>query len=324
MGGRLHILAIPCDNPLAVQIHNLTEPNIMVPPHIRVASDLVTPSDATTRGFVDQARSKVRRAAEYVEKARQLRAQLDQNQDFATLAEVSWLRNALLASIGLSDKAVTHLTGEQQLEILAASWADLQEVANGPLAEEIVFRFLLTSGDSLGGSMRNATGAVGKHIFAQAIVEALENSGMEMTITRPQGAARPSRIAWGHRLLVFDRKPKLVNKNIDVILLDTSDHGGDTKTLLEQKAAYVACGEVKGGIDPAGADEHWKTAHAALERIRGSFGLQRPALFFVGAAIATSMAQEILSQLRDNRLTYAANLTKSEQVQDLANWIISL
>lgn len=296
----------------------------MIPPHIRVSADLVTLSETTTRGFVDQARAKVRRAAEYVEKARLLRAELDQNQDFAALAEVSWLRNALLASIGLSDKAVTHLTAEQQVAILTASLADLKEVANGPLAEELVFRFLLTSGDSLGGTMRNATGALGKNVFAQAIVEALKNHDMEMTIASLQGARRPRSIAWGCRLLVFDRKPRIVDKNIDVILLDTSDHSGDTKTLLEQKGAYVACGEVKGGIDPAGADEHWKTAHAALERIRGSFGLQRPALFFVGAAIATSMAQEILSQLRDNRLTYAANLTKGEQVQDLANWIISL
>ena len=30
-------------------------------------------------------------------------------------------------------------------------------------------------------------------------------------------------------------------------------------------------GELKGGIDPAGADEHWKTGNSALVRIRKAF-----------------------------------------------------
>jgi type II restriction enzyme len=123
--------------------------------------------------------------------------------------------------------------------------------------------------------------------------------------------------------MVFDRKPKLVGKNIDVVVLQTGS-GKSVQELLEDKNAYVACGEVKGGIDPAGADEHWKTAHSALERIRTTFGLQTPALFFAGAAIETSMAHEIVAQIRSNRLTYAANLTKPQQVGDLANWLVSL
>jgi len=30
-------------------------------------------------------------------------------------------------------------------------------------------------------------------------------------------------------------------------------------------------GELKGGIDPAGADEHWKTANKALDKMRKPF-----------------------------------------------------
>jgi hypothetical protein len=41
------------------------------------------------------------------------------------------------------------------------------------------------------------------------------------------------------------------------------------------------------GIDPAGADEHWKTANFALERIRKSFAKKKkPQTFFIGASIA--------------------------------------
>ena len=41
--------------------------------------------------------------------------------------------------------------------------------------------------------------------------------------------------------------------------------GSSPETLhVENPKHYLACGELKGGIDPAGADEHWKTAGKAL------------------------------------------------------------
>ena len=58
---------------------------------------------------------------------------------------------------------------------------------------------------------------------------------------------------------------------------------------------FIAFGELKGGIDPAGADEHWKTAQTALARIRSAFNAKNlsPNLFFVGAVIVDSMANDI-------------------------------
>ena len=98
-------------------------------------------------------------------------------------------------------------------------------------------------------------------------------------------------------------------------------------TPLEMPENYLACGELKGGVDPAGADEHWKTAQSAFDRIRDRFAqknLKAPALFFVGAAIETTMAGQIFARLQDGRLTHAANLTVPQQVADLANWLVSL
>lgn len=40
------------------------------------------------------------------------------------------------------------------------------------------------------------------------------------------------------------------------------------KGLIEE---FLALGELKGGIDPAGADEHWKTARTAIMRISDAF-----------------------------------------------------
>ena len=56
-----------------------------------------------------------------------------------------------------------------------------------------------------------------------------------------------------------------------------------TKDIYKCAASYMALGELKGGIDPAGADEHWKTARTALSRIHEAFarnlvGLRNAAL----------------------------------------------
>lgn len=91
-------------------------------------------------------------------------------------------------------------------------------------------------------------------------------------------------------------------------------------------ALYVALGELKGGIDPAGADEHWKTASTSLSRIRDVFtsrGLS-PKLFFVGAAIENSMSEEIWNQLENSTLGNAANLTDANQVASLCRWLCNL
>ena len=88
----------------------------------------------------------------------------------------------------------------------------------------------------------------------------------------------------------------------------------------------MAVGELKGGIDPAGADEHWKTARTALERIREAFQQTgaAPATFFIGAAIERKMAEEIWRQLEAGVLDNAANLTNDTQVASLSRWLCTL
>jgi hypothetical protein len=83
---------------------------------------------------------------------------------------------------------------------------------------------------------------------------------------------------------------------------------------------------VKGGIDPAGADERWKTARTALTRIHEAFDKHRlrPGLFFIGAAIESKMAGEIWEMLRGGLLLNAANLTDDEQISSLTRWLCSL
>ena len=122
----------------------------------------------------------------------------------------------------------------------------------------------------------------------------------------------------------------MVQKNVDLSLFAVApDEIGivkNKKSSVNNPKKYLALGELKGGIDPAGADEHWKTANSAIDRIRKGFAKQRlsPKTFFVGAAIEKSMANEIYRQLQDGILSNAANLTNESQTVSLCKWLINL
>ena len=125
--------------------------------------------------------------------------------------------------------------------------------------------------------------------------------------------------------LFFNLRVPTVRNSIDLCLLDCSPDEDQTAA-IENPARYLSLGELKGGIDPAGADEHWKTAGSALARIRDAFRKQvlNPPIFYVGAAIAEKMASEIWEHLQDGRLTNAANLTCDDQVASLCSWLCEL
>src|SRR2546430_13027557 len=88
------------------------------------------------------------------------------------------------------------------------------------------------------------------------------------------------------RTVITNLTVPFLKNNVDLCLFNCRH--GELQANLGSPVSYIALGELKGGIDPAGADEHWKTARTALARIQAVFtqsGL-RPHTFFVGAAIA--------------------------------------
>src|SRR5690606_10048928 len=116
------------------------------------------------------------------------------------------------------------------------------------------------------------------------------------------------------RTLVFNKGVKFIRKNIDICLVSSlPDQCADA---MESAANYVALGELKGGIDPAGADEHWKTARSALDRITEGFSKEGQEIktFFIGAAIERAMATEIWDWLQSGKLHNAGNLTDKDHV----------
>jgi type II restriction enzyme len=128
-----------------------------------------------------------------------------------------------------------------------------------------------------------------------------------------------------NRTLICNRTVPLLKNNVDLCLLNCSPNDLSPAT-YKSPTLYIALGELKGGIDPAGADEHWKTARTALSRIQKAFsslGL-KPHTFFIGAAIEKKMATEIWNLLEEGTLKNAANLTDDNQIASVSRWLCSL
>jgi type II restriction enzyme len=257
------------------------------------------------------------------------------------LLNIESIRPALLTASGLSDKAIGHLLPQDKIEAIQGLISKYLEPAGPAFIEELVFRFLLTRGDTLGGSMRNAGGVMAERKLTRATIANLslvkipyqwlhsdskewldckdEDADIELYLTG---------LSWSNkrrvRTMIYNRVLPFVNKNVDLCILNCRPQ--DLSVALKNPSLYIALGELKGGIDPAGADEHWKTARTSLTRIRKAFfdkGVN-PHIFFVGAAIENSMAYEIWHQLEDGTLSNAANLTDADQVVSLCGWLCSL
>ena len=290
--------------------------------YVKSSKDLVTPVDVTQYGFLRQALRKTKEANPYVDRAKYLLERLQSVKKPQDLVNIKEIRNDLVAAAGFSDKATNYFSLSELESALLKVLQDIESKAGSNWQTEIVYRFLLTRGDTLGGVMRNILGAEARDKFRDAILAALRESGVQPRVGYSE-KGKVQQISWPGRILLFDKQSKLIGKNIDVILLRQDNERLPVRLLLGDEANYIACGEVKGGIDPAGADEHWKTAYGALARIREKFRKNQPQLFFIDAAIENSMALEIFSQLQSGMLNHTANLNISKQLSDLASWLVS-
>ena len=197
--------------------------------------------------------------------------------------------------------------------------------------------------------MRNVGGALAQRKLTRAILSTLTIAGQRyhwqhsrtkkwigMTNDDAEIELSLRGLSWesdlGRRTLIYNLNIPLVKSNVDICLFDLAPEALPANKSHNIKPVQlepytIALGELKGGIDPAGADEHWKTAQAALNRIRQSFadaGHLLPLTFFVGAAIERRMATEIWKQLESQTLSNAANLNEENQVASISRWLCSL
>lgn len=310
--------------------------------HLTSAKDLVTQQAAYRAGFVSIALEKNRRATPFVDEARKLMALAKKAKSAVHLPDMPEIRKALLTAAGISDKAGNFLHPADEDEAIAGLVANYLEPAGAAFAEELVFRFLLTRGDALGGSMRNAVGALAQRKLTRSIISCHNLAGRKYWWTDKDRRVwidgksssedadienKVCGLSWsndrGSRTLIYNLKVPFVGKNVDLCLFKVP-YSKYSKLTVEDEHAYVALGELKGGIDPAGADEHWKTARTALSRIHEGFKKSRPHTFFIGAAIEASMADEIWTWLQAGTINNAANLTVDDQLSSSVNWLCTI
>lgn len=310
--------------------------------HLVSAADLVTTYEAVRAGFVALALEKNRRATPFVAQARALKAAAAKAKKPSDLLRIAEIQAALLTAAGVSDKALKHLLPEDKAEAIAGLIENFLEPAGAAFVEELVYRFLLTRGDTLGGSMRNVGGALAQRKLTRALLAALTLAGNSCqwlhSATNAWADVPPENadielslrgLSWKkgkrQRALVYNLTIPFLKNNVDLCLFDCAPADLSAAVYGEPKF-YVALGELKGGIDPAGADEHWKTARTALSRIQKSLSDKgsSPHTFFIGAAIEKKMAAEIWSELHSGALENAANLTDEKQLASIAQWLCSL
>ena len=310
------------------------------PRHLSGPEDLVTQPEATRAGFLALAIERNRLSTPFVAQAHSLRITAATAESVDRCINDPAIGPAVLAAAGVSDKAAGHFTETEK----GAAVKDLAESylmpAGANFPDELAARFLLTKGDAIGGAMRNVGGRLGQRKLLRTMVSVLEIGGAPYHwldhdkiwhaagVNQPgfELSARGLHWTWQrkNRTLLFNRRVPAVRTNVDLCLMNCERDQADAA--IRNPSAFVALGELKGGIDPAGADEHWKTARAALVRIRTAFADSEthPPLFFIGAAIVRNMAGELWRSLENNTLANAANLTDDRQLVALAHWIRTL
>lgn len=310
--------------------------------HIKSSKDLETTYEATRAGFVALALEKNRRATPHVAEARALQEAASQARNPKDLLKIKDIQAGLLTAAGISDKALVHISTEDKIRAINELIKNFLEPAGSKFVEELVFRFLLIHGDALGGSMRNIGGALAQRKLTRAILSTLKIAGIEykwqhsktqkwLSMTNEDTDIELSLrgIHWQNRsrnrTIIYNLTVPLVKNNVDLCMFNLNAD----ELKLEKYAvpkSYVTLGELKGGIDPAGADEHWKTARTALERIRDAFSKTgySPLTFFIGAAIEKKMAEEIWNQLTCGKLNNAANLNEEKQIASISRWLCTL
>ncbi|MGH7962673.1 MAG: AvaI/BsoBI family type II restriction endonuclease [Candidatus Binatia bacterium] len=230
---------------------------------------------------------KNRRATPLVAQARALKIAAAQAKTPADLLDLEEIQSALVTAAGVSDKAANHLQGSDKREAVSGLIKNFLEPAGANFVEELVFRFLLTRGDTLGGSMRNIGGFMAQKRLTRAIIACLKLAGKQrrwlhsetnVWTELPEDDAdielHLRGLCWetpkGWRTLIYNVTVPFFKNNVDLSLFNYAAEDL-TRDVIRTPAAYVALGELKGGIDPAGADEHWKTARTALSRIHEAF-----------------------------------------------------
>lgn len=314
---------------------------------ITSSENLVTSHAQTRAGFIEAALEKNRKSKPYIEEAKTLKQLASKASKATDLLSISAIRSGLLTASGLSDKSLKYFTEIDKTEAIKKLIEEFLEPSGKDFIDELVYRFLLIKGDSLGGSMRNFVGEVAEMKFVRKLLSVLSMYGATYRVLSKRNKKKNlwqdmsyeqdyeladsiAAITWKldgkNRVIFFNAKIPLVGNNVDVCVFSGNETDYNGGAIVSDNEKAIMFGELKGGIDPAGADEHWETGNTALGRIRSAFKAESHTVYtsFMGAAIEKKMAVEIWEQLVAGTLSNAANMTEDEQLTNYCEWIVKL
>ncbi len=308
------------------------------------ADSLVTTHDETRAGFLNIALKKNRLCDPFVKNSFAFKAVAAHTQCAEDLQNIAEIRTFLISAAGLSDKSLSYLDETDRTMAIEELIDKFLRPAGKTYLDEAIYRYLLVKGDAVGGTMRNKIGALGQERLIRAIYSSMSVRGLAcdriltsskrwMAVDKTEAGTEENvkALHWinskGERILIFNAKIPTVNQNVDICLFSGSIDNYAQGKIVHRDEKALMFGELKSGIDPAGADEHWKTGKSALDRIKKGFkkaGYASIPTSFIGAAIEPTMAKEIFEQLENGTLANAANLTKNNQLIEYCNWLIEL
>ncbi len=311
---------------------------------IESPEQLITSKEQIRAGFISFALEKNRRSTPLIDSAKALKILASRTKEAKELLTIEEIQPALLTAAGLSDKAIKYFSSEDKKQAILELIENFLEPAGKDYIDEVVYRYLLIKGDALGGTMRNLIGMLAQQRLIRSLLSCLTiaqidyqwyNNENRQWNHRPEDSfsieERIKALFWLNprkqaRILAFNMNIPLVRNNVDICLFHTDIQGYKEGEIARESKHIIMLGELKGGIDPAGADEHWKTGNTALRRIRNAFAKHQLDIetSFVAAAIEKKMAAEIFVQLQCKELSWAANLTIDEQVVNYCHWILNL
>jgi hypothetical protein len=112
----------------------------------------------------------------------------------------------------------------------------------------------------------------------------------------------------------------LLNRQIEWIDLEGASYKiGPDLSAFSTSDVLTWAGELKGGADPAGSDEHWKTATRAFDRILDAVektGRPKPKLSFVATILVDRVAREAAMWIQQGKLTSVYNLTQIAESEE--------
>ena len=311
---------------------------------INKPEDLITSREQTRAGFISFALEKNRQSTPIIESAKSFKILASNAKTARDLLKIKEIRPAMLTAAGLSDKALNYFSEKDKDKAILSLIKNFLEPAGEYFVDEAVYRYLLIKGDSLGGSMRNIVGALAQQKLIRTFLSNLSIAGINyqwLSNKTKKWDNKPlndfaveeqlKALSWKNfnrknRVLAFNLNIPIIKNNIDICLFNSNPDDYNDRKIVNIPAEILMLGELKGGIDPAGADEHWKTGNTTLNRVRDSFARNNLKIYtsFIAAAIERKMANEIFTQLKNKTLSYAANLTINSQLVSYCDWLLKI